>query len=624
MVNGPIKLATDPQRLTLEIQSAKYWGCLLRLTGSLFVYNQIAMVMPLPNEDPEAMAEARAAALEEILTSDSDRKVIIGGPGTGKTYTFQQLVDQLPEDSDIQVLTFINLLVEDLREDLPDRVDVNTFHSYCRGYLHRTAPANLGPNFDYFPGFSSLVIRDMDYAYDMDLAAEDLKKTFHILDRDSGILSRAIEIGNYYAAMSFDDSVYRAVDHMESNPSDIPEHDLVIVDEYQDFNRLETEFLELLNQENPIVMAGDDDQALYGPLRKSSPDHLRERHREGHTESFELPYCSRCPEPIVDAVNLAVEQAQERGHLGGRIDKNFICYTPEKEGDSERHPEILHARCSVERNNAPYMGKYVLEQINQIPSEYIEASRSNGRPTALVIGPNPFRENVYEVLDGALGGVQLSHSPGLDISLIDGLRRIAGEPESRLGWRIVLYCDSPDEVDEIVREALTSDTDLVDFLPPSYVQKYRDLADIVDRIDQNLPVDDGEREELAEEAGTSPEDLEQIIRVDAESPQTPSLGEGVPEGEPTVLCTSLVGSKGLSAELVFLVGMNNGHVPRESTNPSNQMIHCFLVGLSRTRRECHLVSCKMFGSTYLDSSVFIDWIGPCVRQIQVNKDYFES
>ncbi len=62
------------------------------------------------------------------------KKLIIAGPGTGKTHTFKALINQNPGKN--LVMTFINNLVADLRADLGGIADVNTFHGYSRHLLH--------------------------------------------------------------------------------------------------------------------------------------------------------------------------------------------------------------------------------------------------------------------------------------------------------------------------------------------------------------------------------------------------------------------------------------------------------------------------------------------------------
>ena len=93
------------------------------------------------------------------------------------------------------------------------------------------------------------------------------------------------------------------------------------------------------------------------------------------------------------------------------------------------------------------------------------------------------------------------------------------------------------------------------------------------------------------------------------------------EEGPDILFTSLVSSKGLSAEHVFIVGMNNKHFPRNPDAITDDEICSLIVALSRTRIQCHVISFRFFGAGGLAKSVFLDWISPHLDTITVNKDY---
>ena len=87
---------------------------------------------------------------------------------------------------------------------------------------------------------------------------------------------------------------------------------LVLVDKYQDFNALEAGIIDVLAETNPIVIAGDDDQALYSQLRDASWDHIRLLNNAGDYEVHKLPFCMRCPKVVVDAVTTS---SRERTNL---------------------------------------------------------------------------------------------------------------------------------------------------------------------------------------------------------------------------------------------------------------------------------------------------------------------
>jgi len=83
----------------------------------------------------ENQAQQRTAYLNRILESGHLRKLIVAGPGTGKTFTFGAVFKKSGGDSNL-ALTFIRKLVEEMAIDLGEVVEVKTFHAYCKKLLH--------------------------------------------------------------------------------------------------------------------------------------------------------------------------------------------------------------------------------------------------------------------------------------------------------------------------------------------------------------------------------------------------------------------------------------------------------------------------------------------------------
>lgn len=63
---------------------------------------------------------------------------------------------------------------------------------------------------------------------------------------------------------------------------------------------------------------------------------------------------------------------------------------------------------------------------------------------------------------------------------------------------------------------------------------------------------------------------------------------------PRIKLTSFEGSKGLSAQHVFVVGLHETECPRDAMNIDDLEVCRFIVALTRTRKECHLLHTGMF------------------------------
>ena len=76
---------------------------------------------------------------------------------------------------------------------------------------------------------------------------------------------------------------------------------------------------------------------------------IRSLHKAREYEVFELPFCMRCPEVIVAAVNDVISEARKIEKLGGRIDKPYRHFEPVKGKDSKLYPKIWLVKTTVQR-----------------------------------------------------------------------------------------------------------------------------------------------------------------------------------------------------------------------------------------------------------------------------------
>jgi hypothetical protein len=397
------------------------------------------------------------------------------------------------------------------------------------------------------------------------------------------------------------------------------------VDEYQDFSRMETEFIAVLATRNQVLIAGDDDQALYS-FKHASSRYLRALAADRTYERFELPFCSRCTLVIVNAVNDVIQEAQRRGRLAGRIAKPFECYLPDKAADSGAHPRIIVANCSVERRGVPYMGRYVAAQIGRIPEADIRESHEQGYPTVLVIGRKPFLDAVARTVSDIYPQTLVNVSTQPEVERLDGYRRLAADDQSRLGWRILAHTAPFENVEDALRRVGTGGAEVVDIVPDVYRNQHLAIVRILRRLIEREALDDADQQILERAVGLSLNQIRDRTTPEAETvDDTPNLADAdahAAAATPSIVCTSLVGAKGLSAGYVFVVGFVDGSIPEDPRAITDDEVCSLIVALSRTRKECHLVSCGNFGGQWFQPSTFVRWIQQPVDSRVVDRTYW--
>ncbi len=381
------------------------------------------------------------------------------------------------------------------------------------------------------------------------------------------------ERANYYDAVDFDDSIYRTGAELKKHAESIPEYDSVLIDEYQDFNRMEADIIETLATHSPIVIAGDDDQALYSQLRGASWEHIRSLYKAPEYEVFELPFCMRCPEVIVGAVNDVISEARNIHRLGGRIEKPYKHFEPVKGKDSKLYPKIWLVETTVQRKNANYFGRFINEVIEKIPQPEIEEANKKGEPVVLIIGSRQYLRQVEDYLAEAGRAIESREDYSSALSAERAFELLKKNPDSNLGWRIILEIRKRGLAVSYVREA-GNKTHLHQLITEDFKKS------ILEEVEKFVP----------------PADRDSVETEDKQS-------EGL-----TIKLTSFEGAKGLSAQHVFLVGLQAGDFPRDEKNIQDLEICKFLVGLTRTKKRCAIMYTKRFGSDWKKPSVFLGWI----------------
>jgi superfamily I DNA/RNA helicase len=168
------------------------------------------------------------AATDYILTTVHDKKLIIAGPGAGKTFIFTKLLENLASQKNNQlVLTFINTLKEDLDNNLSHLSHVYTLHGFCNYLLHNHEVLRKGitENFFYYPPLVKLIFADWRI-----IKGTPVPKFIQLMRTLTThvALDFYFKQANFYDAISYDESVYRTYQEIgKLNPA--PAYKLILI-----------------------------------------------------------------------------------------------------------------------------------------------------------------------------------------------------------------------------------------------------------------------------------------------------------------------------------------------------------------------------------------------------------
>ncbi len=529
---------------------------------------------------------------DKILNADSNKRIILAGPGTGKSFLFQEIcqrnIEQGKENN--LTLTFINELVDDLSKDLYKLSDVKTLHSFALGLIpgDKRVFIKLGE-----------IIGD-DYRVVTDEVI-DYNSIFCNLKDEKEELEFYSKRRRYYDFFSPNCSVYTLLKIFEREEEKIPEYSQVLVDEFQDFNKLESRLIDYLAQKNPILLVGDDDQSLYD-FKHANPNHIRSKYSSSDYSAYELPYCSRCTRVILDAFSRVVDRAQSEGFLKERMVKDYR-YFPSKGKDAISNQ---HNKIAVKRKVYQTVIAYNID--NEIEESF--DPRSEYLPSLLIICP--FRKQI-EPLERALrkkGFKNIDASQKIKSEIIiEGVNLLLNDSKCNLGWRIVFryICDKEQKEErykQVIKESVSTGKNIVELLEADEKKYVKKLIASLRKIRDNKPIAE-EDQDLVFDC------FDYNLRGIATNKVKSDLGhDAMPKhiykNTPIKIAT-ILGSKGLTTDYTFLVNFDDkyllDHAPDGSAVITDVSICKFLVALTRAKTKTYIYTSENALPTYLK------WIG---------------
>jgi len=522
----------------------------------------------------------RQKYVDAVVAATTRHKIVVAGPGTGKTHLFRPVLDA---KKNTLTLTFVNALVEDLSLELCGLSEVRTLHGFALQQLKKITQEAV----KVFSKLSVVIRQDAEVLLG---DAVDFDALFHNKSDPDEHIEFYRRRRVYYGHYGFSDMVYAAVRLFEERPDTIPVYSRVVVDEFQDFNALEVSLIDLLASKSPVLLVGDDDQALYENLKSASAQHIRQRYGDATSEyhSFVLPYCSRSTRVIVDAASDVISGAVESGCLRGRIDKPFQYFDdPEKDKESERNPWLVYSQMYA-RQIPWFIQKRVEEIAKEVREKFtvllISPTRTQSRQVVSALRKKGF-ENVH----------YMEKRKSAEPTLLEGLNLLLEDPASNLGWRVAAKALLPnEEFRSLLAETADADSSrqLCDILTPKWKQEVNALLKLLRAVrDGKRP---GDEKQMAH--------FLKLLEVDAVGMATESLRDNVksptkPLVDPGIRkifmkATTIPSSKGLAADYVFITHFDDQYFikDRDKSRVTDQDICGFLVALTRARKKVFLIS----------------------------------
>lgn len=542
----------------------------------------------MTDEEYKHHADERAAYSQKVIDSTSTKRLVMAGPGTGKSFLFQQVAKNLKDQSKskILVLTFINELVKDLAVDMHGLAEVSTLHSFAAKKLSSRQRIYL----DLLP----IIAHDYKIETDADAAVKYAEILNNLdIDSHSNELEYLGKRRQYYGAYDATTIVFDLVNLYSSDASKIPTYDLIMIDEYQDFNELEAKLIEQLSTKSPVLIAGDDDQSLYS-FKHSKPENIRGMHADDDYETFELPYCSRTTRVVIDAFHDFLNSAKTNGHLTNRIDKQYLYFPdPKKDKYSDAYPVIEVKQQVFETKNA-----YTIDQAIRNIFKF--------EPAFDVLIICPLKKQIPKIADALRkkGYTNVSGDEKASIikqKLADGLHILFDDKDSNLGWR--LCADALMDANALV-DAIKQSADLQkpfkDCVPTDIATLIKKLRAITVKLEGAQAVSDEDRDLIFEKLGVEPNKLGEAF---AKGLIFGSALSGDLHCSTKIKITTILGSKGLSYDYVFMINFDDRYLLPDGTQVNDESINKFLVALTRSRKK---ISIYTSGRT---EPTFVSWIG---------------
>lgn len=519
---------------------------------------------------------------ELVAVSEKLRFVGLAGPGTGKSTAFRQIVESEHfNGKKVLILSFINMLVDDLRDTFKDHsnVEVATLHSFATKLYKKKSrgEVEIDEKLDKFIGEDYTYLTNITTDFARALQDVNLSK-----DEENFYNARQLYYGHKSKVLSHNSIIYEVNKLMSKDSMLIPDdYDLILIDEFQDFNQLEYEFINNISKKTKTVVVGDDDQSLYG-WKGAKPDLIRALYKEPESEQFTLDHCYRCTRVVVAAANDLIESASKRGLLPDRESSKQFNY-PEERTDNKHDISARHTLIDYIPAVSGDMLYYKLSEQIKKDSDGIKNKR------ILVLAPSYLKHGLYGGLVSR--GVNVveyeifSEEKNKNFRhryIIDTYRQLEKRKTDNLSLRKILRFYLTDEATkDVITISVNNSKGLWNILS----------VDIKSKINFDIALLKKSRNSKASLTKEELHRLSDLLNLNKVITKVVKGFDTHKRGAIEVELTTVMSSKGLSAELVYFVGIDDAIIfDRETKKVTDQTICEVLVAMTRSKEKLTLIS----------------------------------
>lgn len=590
--------------------------------------------------------------------------MVLAGPGAGKTTVITHRVKNLIEKhgvnpAQILVVTFSKAASVEMRERfeaitegrrLPVRF--GTFHSLFFQILktayHYTAKDIVSPKLKYRFLEEALLETEYDDVEDRQEFLEEVEKEI------SRIKGEGTDIEHYYSAscpeeifrqiykgyqsrvqknhcLDFDDMVMYTHELFEARPDILANWQkrfrYILIDEFQDINRLQYENIKLLAQpENNLFIVGDDDQSIYG-FRGARPDIMLAFPREyKNLHQVTVGGNYRCASQILKAATVLI------GHNRKRYHKKLTAHRGQ--GDKvhvTQYPDMGAQADAITMKIQDYMKKGT--DINEIAILFRTARQMNIFSRKFMEYNIPFVmkdsvQNVFEhwVAKDIITYIKMAQgdrSRGAFLKIANRPKRYLSraafqEEQISFGELYEYYRDKPYMCQRIntLQNDLFALKQMTPYSAVDYIYNGMGYRDFIREYgaERNVSTEDWEGivDELKEDASGFSTAEKWLIHIEEYGRQLEErkqhAGYDTGEKEQGVSLMTMHGSKGLEFDVVFIPDVNEGIMPYLKSVESGHLEEerrLMYVAMTRARDHLHISYVKQRFHKDVEPSCFL-------------------